>query len=93
MGATLPPLLRVRLRLRYSTTQNAAATAIPSSKEVIRRFSPAKTSGIKPELIAEKAGGKGPIDCPWEIAMVAPRKINMPAKVTMNDGMPQTATQ
>ncbi|MNG31981.1 hypothetical protein D3C76_993140 [compost metagenome] len=66
---------------------------MPTSKEVMRRCSLAKMSGIKPELIAEKAGGNGPIDCPWEIAMVAPRKISIPARVTMNDGMPHTATQ
>lgn len=41
----------------------------------MRRFSLAKESGIKPEPIAEMAGGNGPIDCPWEIATVALRKI------------------
>ena len=45
-------------------------------------------SGRNPLLTWPKLRGKGAMDCPSSRYCVAPRNTNMPARVTMNDGMP-----
>ena len=50
-------------------------------------------SGMKPEDMAWKLFGKGPMFCPPRSQSVAPRKTIIPARVTMKEGMRQKATQ
>ena len=44
-------------------------------------------SGMKPALMDWKPLANGPTNWPCNMFPVSPRKINMPASVTMNDGI------
>ena len=44
---------------------------------------------MKPEDMAWKSFGKGPMFCPPSSQSVAPRKTSIPASVTMKEGMRQ----
>ena len=63
------------------------ASAKPSTSDVTRSVSPCKGSGMKPVLNNWKAAGNGPTEEPCNTANAKPLKTNIPANVTMNDGI------
>ena len=70
-----------KIRIAESTTP---------SRTVVR-WKPAllKKSGIKPDAILWNDSGKGPTDSPPKSHKDRPRKINMPARVTIKAGIDQ----
>ena len=88
-GSSSRPILTRLLRSRVSWATSPIAAAKPRISVNISKVDwPPVRSGRKPEPTDTYCGGNGVIGTLFSTIWVSPRKVSMPARVTMNAGMP-----